>query len=293
MAGVPRGISPASGEAASEYPEDTRLRAADPVGSPRYRAFVGPPETFDTSGAAQFSLLTFLGLRQHHYLLDVGCGSLRGGRLFIPYLLPGRYFGIEPEQWLIDEGIAHEVGEDLVAIKRPRFSNTPDFNLGLFGRRFDFILAQSVFSHAPISQVRTCLGQASKVMEPGGFFAATFVMADEDYHGDEWVYPRCVTYSLDTMMRLAREQGLACKLIEWPHPAQQTWLVYARAGFESSIPEPVGAARMLLMDNDLRFAKERLRKIEQHPYVKLGLRVVSHPTYTRLRSTMSRLLKAA
>ena len=116
-------------------------------GSRHYRAFVGPPEKYDLVAAMQFNLLTALGLREHHYLLDIGCGSLRAGRLFIPYLLPDRYCGIEPEQWLIEEGIEREVGQDLIKIKRPSFSNDPDFSLSSFDRTFDFLLAQSIFSH--------------------------------------------------------------------------------------------------------------------------------------------------
>ena len=71
----------------------------------------------------QFNLLTFLGLREHHYLLDVGCGSLRGGRLFISYLLTGRYFGIEPNRQLIKDGIENELGEGIIPVKRPVFSH--------------------------------------------------------------------------------------------------------------------------------------------------------------------------
>jgi SAM-dependent methyltransferase len=56
-------------------------------------------------GATQFRLLTTLGLREHHSLLDFGCGSLRAGRLLIPYLLPGRYYGLEPNRCLIEDGI--------------------------------------------------------------------------------------------------------------------------------------------------------------------------------------------
>ena len=62
-------------------------------------------ENYDLSSALQFSLLTSLGLRENHTLLDIGCGSLRGGRLALMYLLPEHYYGIEPEQWLIEEGI--------------------------------------------------------------------------------------------------------------------------------------------------------------------------------------------
>src|SRR5437879_7690102 len=70
-------------------------------GDPHYRAYVGPPEDYDLIAAMTFNLLTTLGLRQHHSLLDVGCGSLRIGRLLIPYLNRGKYFGIEPNEWLV------------------------------------------------------------------------------------------------------------------------------------------------------------------------------------------------
>src|SRR5690242_11872125 len=70
------------------------------AGDPHYRSFVGPPERYDLLAALQFNLLTSLGLREYHSLLDIGCGSLRAGRLFMTYLLPGNYCGVEPEQWL-------------------------------------------------------------------------------------------------------------------------------------------------------------------------------------------------
>ena len=89
--------------------EKDKLGIDKPVGSHHYRAFVGSSWLYDLVAATQFNLLTALGLREYHYLLDIGCGSLRGGRLFIPYLLPNRYFGIEPESWLIEESIANEM----------------------------------------------------------------------------------------------------------------------------------------------------------------------------------------
>ncbi len=78
------------------------VRALAP-GSDHYTAYVGPPQDYDFMGATQFRLLTTLGLRDHHRLLDFGCGSLRAGRLLIPYLNPGNYYGIEPNRWLIDD----------------------------------------------------------------------------------------------------------------------------------------------------------------------------------------------
>ena len=42
------------------------------AGSAHYRGFVGAPERYDILGALQFKLLTTLGLREYHSLLDIG-----------------------------------------------------------------------------------------------------------------------------------------------------------------------------------------------------------------------------
>ena len=190
-----------------------------------YRSFVGPNENYDVVSAMQFNLLTFLGLRDKHQILDIGCGSLRAGRLLIAYLRPGGYFGIEPEQWLVDEGIQNETGQDLISLKQPKFSNDPNFTLTTFNQQFDFILAQSVFSHAAQNHIRRCLSEARKVMKPSAMFAATYFKG-EDYTGDEWCYPGFSTFRPNLMERLAAEHNLACTHLDWPHPSGQSWVVY-------------------------------------------------------------------
>jgi cyclopropane fatty-acyl-phospholipid synthase-like methyltransferase len=44
------------------------------------------------------------GLKPEHYLLDIGCGSLRGGVHFIAYLEPRHYFGIDKDEQLLEAG---------------------------------------------------------------------------------------------------------------------------------------------------------------------------------------------
>jgi hypothetical protein len=246
-----------------------------PAGSHHYRAYVGPPQHYDLVSAMQFNLLTFLGLRERHFLLDVGCGSLRGGKLFIPYLLPGRYYGIEPEQWLIEEGMKNELGEDLWRIKQPVISNDSDFNLSAFDCKFDFILAQSIFSHASRQQIGKCLSEATRVMKPTCILAATFVEGEEDYSGDEWVYPGCVTYSLEFMTGLAKERGLVCRAIDWPHPSQQTWVLMAYPENEQDIPNISDVTELARLGDQMRSCKEKLARIEGHPYIRFGLRIRS------------------
>jgi hypothetical protein len=216
---------------------DVDLGFNHPIGSHHYRAFVGPPQKYDLVAANQFNLLTSLGLREHHYFLDIGCGSLRGGRLFIPYLLPNRYFGIEPEQWLLEEGINQNCGKDLIKIKSPHFSNDQNFTLSKFGKNFDFILAQSIFSHASKDQIKQCLSEAKKVMTSTSIFAATFVKGDMNNDSNKWLYPDCGTYTLDFMLELIESEGLSGKLLKWHHPNDQTWLAIVSDKNKNIIPD--------------------------------------------------------
>lgn len=197
--------------------------------APRYRSWVGPPWKYDLNAAMQFSVMTALGLREQHYLLDVGCGSLRAGRLFIPYLLPGRYFGIEPEKWLIDEGIDKELGRDAIRIKQPTFSHNDDFRLSVFGRHFDRIVAQSIFTHADAGQVRACLAEAKQVLCEDGVMAATYIPDDSNYEGEGWA--KRAAYRPEFMISVAAEAGLDAADLDWPHPNwQQRWLVFCHNG---------------------------------------------------------------
>ena len=70
-------------------------------GSEHYRAYVGPAEDYDLVSAMVFNLLTCAGLRQHHTLLDVGCGN--GGKL-CELLANGAAAGVEIQhQVVVDE----------------------------------------------------------------------------------------------------------------------------------------------------------------------------------------------
>lgn len=237
----------------------------------QYRAFVGPAEYYDVFSAIQFNLLTSLGLRDHHYLLDIGCGSLRGGRLFIPYLRPGRYYGIEPVQILVAEGLKYEIGESIVEIKRPQFSSDANFTLSVFDRKFDYLLAQSIFSHASQAQIRRCLAEARKVMKPDSVFAATFFEGPENYEGNHWVVK--ATYTMERMKELTEEQGLVCEPLDWSHPDLQKWLLIFRPEGKRAIIRAENGANALRLEDELKFCKDKLWRIENHPYVRVGMRV--------------------
>ena len=215
-------------------PESDNLGLGLKPGDRHYRAYVGPPEDYDLIAAMTFNLLTTLGLRQHHTLVDIGCGSLRAGRLFIPYLNVGKYVGIEPNEWLVEEGIRREVGADMIRIKQPRFCYTDSpAALEGSGPTIDFAVAQSIFSHCGLDLIRSWLGGMSPVLAPAGALAATFLLADQDFSGTGWVYPDCVSFTRQTLEKSASDVGLRFQVLDWRHP-RQTWALLCREGFDSS-----------------------------------------------------------
>jgi hypothetical protein len=236
-------------------------------GARHYRAFVGDTQTYDIFSHMQFSLMTLLGLRQEHTLLDVGCGSLRAGKLFLMYLLPDRYFGIEPAQWLVDEGIERELGRELIDRKRPRFLFDRNFSCTSFGVAFDYIIAQSIFSHASLAQIRRCLSQARASMKDTSLFAASFVEGDNDYAGDAWVYPDTIRYRATTIEQLAAEAGLACRRLDWFHIGGQAWFVFFVPGIEPQVDHLASLNQSFPLKEELshyRKRSDRLERIESH-----------------------------
>lgn len=240
-------------------------------GAAHYRAWVGPPEKYDLVAAMQFNLLTTLGLREHHHVLDIGCGSLRAGRLLIPYLLPGRYHGIEPEAWLIEEAVQKEIGPDLVRLKQPVFRHVADFSLTGFGRGFDYIVAQSIFSHTSQAQIKRCLAEARQVMGPSSIFAATFIVGTDNYTGEGWVYPGCVTYTVDHFRRLAAEAGFGFRLLHCPHATGQTWAALVDPAHALLQTDPTEQNQLSPVEVELDLCKQQLGRMRKHAGVRLAL----------------------
>ncbi|WP_157944591.1 class I SAM-dependent methyltransferase [Mangrovicella endophytica] len=188
-------------------------------------------------GATQFRLLCALGLRDHHKVLDVGCGSLRGGRFLLLYLDRGNYYGIEPNRWLIDDVVARELGEELIRLRAPRFSSRNDFDPSEFGTAFDFVIAQSIFSHAGPDIILPALRNLGRFLRPGGLILATFIHRETNREMPEeapgWTYPGCTTYSAPRILELLGQAGMIGRMLPWYHP-RQSW--YAIASRHEDIP---------------------------------------------------------
>jgi SAM-dependent methyltransferase len=189
-----------------------------------YRSAVGPPDKYDVIGALQFWVMVSRGMREHHRMLDIGCGSLRGGRFFIIYLRPDRYHGIEPQADLIRAGIAQELSWGVVRDKRPRFDTNSLCDAGVFGVTFDYVLAQSIFSHAPPHLIRKCLISLKRALAPDGRFVFTYFKGQTNYHGTAWAQSPDARYREDWMRHQLKINGFSMETLSFEHPSGQTWV---------------------------------------------------------------------
>ena len=183
-------------------------------GAGHYRTFDGSPEEYDELAAMTFNLLTVFGLRQHHRLLEIGCGSLNSGRLLIPYLNQKNYVGAEPEEWLVQAGISRELGMDLIRIKQPGFLIADQLTDLPADEKFDFGLAQSIFSRCSPDATRNWLKQMEPRLKPGGACFAAFP-------------PGKIGGNLK---RIAKEAGFKYRLLDWDHPRQK-WVILFKPDF--------------------------------------------------------------
>lgn len=210
----------------------------------RHRRHVMWPDHYDEVGVHQFMVLLQAGMKPKHRLLDIGCGSLCGGRYSILYLDEGNYTGVEPHTFSYEDAERLELG-NLVSFRKANLcSYIRDFRLsqlGLVGKElnfpgptydvmiatsWDFLMAHSIFTHTSQAEAHTLMVEAAKVMHPGSVFMASYYWGSVCDDFPEWRYPAGVSYSHEFMDGLAAEAGLQVERIEpWTkHPVGHTWL---------------------------------------------------------------------
>jgi cyclopropane fatty-acyl-phospholipid synthase-like methyltransferase len=197
---------------------------------------------WEDMGRLQLDFLTSQGLKPEHKLLDIGCGSMRGGVHFVSYLEKGNYSGVDRDRALLDAGRIELESHGLLW-KAPLLAEITDFGLVRLGARFDFLLAQSLFTHLDLNSVMRCLVNVTKVMNPLGRFYATFFLNPA---GPSFLDPiphptrdssRIVShydqdpyhYDLGVLDWIASRVGLNASYIgDWNHPRDQKMLMFTR-----------------------------------------------------------------
>jgi len=113
-----------------------------------------------------------------HYVLDLGCGVLRGGLPIIEYLHEGHYYGIESRKAVLDEGVS-ALQEAGLQSKSPTLLVIDDLSKAMLDRKFEFIWAFSVLIHMEDRILDACLGFASRHLGRDGRMYANVNIGNE------------------------------------------------------------------------------------------------------------------
>lgn len=188
------------------------------VASMGHRHYVGG--MWDLLGLLQLGFLVDHGLRPHHVLADVACGSLRAGVRLIPYLDAGNYLGMDKTESLIRAGLEKELPAAVREEKRPEFVISDRFELDRFTKRPDFAIAQSLFTHLNERDIRSCLRSGRAAMTSGGRFFASFFEVGESIANPEasGAHP-AFRYTRQEMEQLGASTGWTPNYVgDWGHP---------------------------------------------------------------------------
>jgi ubiquinone/menaquinone biosynthesis C-methylase UbiE len=190
-------------------------------------------------GELQLKFMKEHGLMPDHHLLDVGCGSLRGGIYFIKYLNEGHYCGLDINPSLIKAGQV-ELSRAKLHNKKPQLKVDNSFNFKLFNKAFDYAIAQSVFTHLPVNLIQRCLINIEKVLNPGGKFFATFFETENKFASGPLIQSKSdgvktyidrdpYHYHISLFEYLVEGSSLNFEYIgDWGHPRNQKMICFIK-----------------------------------------------------------------
>ena len=146
-------------------------------------SLVGSKRLWKMKRDFQINFLKGVGLRPEHRLLDIGCGTLRGGIPFIEYLDAGNYCGLESRENVLAEAKL-ELRDSGLENKKPALVHSPDLAALELGRKFDFVWAFSVLIHMNDEILNECLKLVATHLDDQGIFYANVNFGE--HHEGSW-----------------------------------------------------------------------------------------------------------
>lgn len=137
----------------------------------RRHAMAGPSKRWKMKRAFQIRFLKEQGLRPDQTLVEIGCGTLRGGIPLIEYLDSGNYLGIEVREEVLIEA-QRELEDCNLTHKKPQLIVCDDLSALDLKRPVDVIWAFSVLIHMQDPVLHQALDFVSKHLKDSGVFYA-------------------------------------------------------------------------------------------------------------------------
>lgn len=148
---------------------------------------VGNPKYWQLKQKFQLDFLKKAGLSPTDKLLDIGCGTLRGGIPIIKYLEQTNYYGIEVRKEVLDEGFKEALEKNAMD-KKPQLILFDNFSDLKIKENFEFVFAFSVLIHMTDDIIEKCFHFVSSHLKPNGSFYAN-VNLDQSQKGSWQGFP--------------------------------------------------------------------------------------------------------
>jgi cyclopropane fatty-acyl-phospholipid synthase-like methyltransferase len=171
---------------------------------------VGPPKLWKMKQDFQINFLHNRDLKKTDTLLDIGCGTLRGGIPIIDFLDSGNYCGIEVRENVLAEG-KKELKEHKLEHKNPILVSFNDFKDLDLESKFDIAFAFSVLIHLEDHITAGCLKFVSKHLSKDGIFYANVNIGNQK--DGNWQGFPVANRSLEFYKDLCESNGLSLKVI--------------------------------------------------------------------------------
>ncbi len=182
-----------------------RLTASE---SEKRHQLVGRPDSWEMKREFQYKFLTENGLEPQHYLVDLGCGTLRGGIPLIELLDAGHYYGLEARAEVLEQG-REELKKYGLEDKSPTLLVSDDLANLEVDQKFDVIWSFAVLIHMSDDILETALTFVSKHLKSDGIFYANVNISDEpDGH---WQGFPIVRRSFEFYEDACRRHGMSVK----------------------------------------------------------------------------------
>lgn len=194
-----------------------------------HRGYVGG--LWNEIGQLQFDFLLHKGLKSDHFLLDIACGSLRLGVKAIPYLEPSHYLAVEKEAGLVKAGLEEELDKKIRDEKQPNIIISDSFEFEKLGRKANFAIAQSLFSHLPPSLIHLCFKKLHPCLEDEGLFYATYFRVDDKIKNPNKPHDHgYFAYTKEEMIEFGESNSFSANYIgDWNHPRSQVMVEYRKS----------------------------------------------------------------
>jgi hypothetical protein len=150
-------------------------------------------EEYEELGRSLFSKMKSYGLGPDDICADYGCGTLRVGRHVIQYLKPGAYWGLDIDQFLLDEG-RNLLGEALSEGKRPNLRViSPESIAAAAAAQPAMVFSAKVLSHVHpdevgyfIGNLRTIAGSSAQINVVSRWSAR------DSFQCDKWIWAHSI-----------------------------------------------------------------------------------------------------